>query len=270
MPFGLAPISLLADNTTAASKASDASTAIQLEKIYDYSGVDAHLGWVLSTVEQEASLAHANCAKQDALPDLNQSLKELLSIEALRNGFLAELQSRLNQTQRDEILAWIVSDAGKKIHKTERDSINYDESKFEKMFAKFRDSEKNTQERNTRMRHMLADTGAVYFISAVNTETSALVAMASACSSSSEDIEKAAGVVRDERGEEPLYRTFMRQELIVPSSVIYQNVSDEDIDAYSEFANTDAGNAYFSALIKGVRAVLAAKVDSLKLTLEAM
>ena len=62
----------------------------------------------------------------------------------------------------------------------------------------------------------------------------------------------------------------MRQELIIPSSVVYQSVSDADIDAYSEFAKSDAGNAYFSALIKGGRRVLAGRVDSLKQLIQAI
>lgn len=266
----LASSNLVADETTAASTALDAAKTKQIAAIYRYSGVQSHLSWVLSTVKKEATAAQANCSDQASVPELEAPLAELLSVEALRTSFYTELNERLSQKQRDEVMAWIKSAAGKKIHKVEASSINFNETQFEKMFSAFRDSEKNTPERNTRMRNMLADTGAVYFISAVNTETSALVAMASACSSSAEDIQSAESAVQEERKSEPLYRSFMRQELIVPSSVIYQSVSDEYVDAYTEFAKSDAGNAYFSALIKGVRSVLSGKVDSLKAALEAI
>jgi len=270
MSLILASSNLFADEETAASKATDAANVKQVAAIYRYSGVQSHLSWVLSTVKQEASAARAKCSDQASVPDLEEPMDQLLSVEALRTSFLFELNERLNQQQIDEVTAWMKSAAGKKIHKVESSSINFSESQFKKMFSAFRDSKENTPERNTRMRNMLADTGAVYFISAVNTETSALVAIASACSSSAEDIKSAESVVREERSSEPLYRSFMRQELVVPSSVIYQSVSDEYVDAYSEFAKSDAGNAYFSALIKGVRAVLSGKVDGLKLALEAM
>lgn len=242
----------------------------QLTQIYELSGVEAHLGWVLSTVQQESGQAHLKCESQDNIPDLQKTLKELLSLESLRASFRAELKERTTPDQRNEIIAWANSSAGQLIHQVEADSINIDESQFEKLFADYRASDKNTDERTQRMRNMLADTGAVYFISAINTETSALVAMASVCSGSVEDIGDAEAVIREDRGAEPLYRSFMRQELILPSSVVYQSVSDADIDAYSEFAKTEAGNAYFSALIKGGRSVLSERVDTLKQSIQSI
>lgn len=257
-------------NVTDASSATATSSSEQLVAIYQYSGINAHLSWVLSTVQQEAATAHANCSNQAALPDLAKPLIELLSIEALQASFLAELDERLSQLHRDEIMAWVTSNAGQQIHKVEADSIDFDETQFEQMLSDFRDSDKNTEERHALMRDMLTDTGAVYFISAMNTETSAIVATASVCSLSAEDMETAAAAVKDERGSEALYRPFMRQELIIPSSVVYQTISDEALDAYSDFAKSDAGNAYFSALIKGVRSVLSGKVDALVLAIEAI
>ncbi len=242
----------------------------QLTNIYKLSGVEAHLGWVLSTVQQESEQAHQNCESQDDIPDLQKTLNELLSLESLRASFKAELKERTTRDQRNEIIAWANSSAGQLIHKVEAESINIDQAQFEKLYAAYQTSDKNTDERNLRMRNMLADTGAVYFISAINTETSALVAMASVCSGSVDNIGAAEAVIRDERGAEPLYRSFMRQELILPSSVVYQSVSDADIDAYSEFAKSEAGNAYFSALIKGGRSVLAERVDTLKQSIQSI
>lgn len=248
--------------------AADVSDAEQLHQIYDYSGIHAHLSWVLSTVQQEAVGVQDECPNQEVLPNLDSALEELLSEDALKQSFMAELEQRTNAKQRDEILTWATSEAGKQIYQVEADSINLDESQFNAMVSTYKDSDENTEERSTRMRNMLADTGAVYLISALNTETSALVAMASVCSTSAEDIESGNSEVLEGRDTEPFYRAFMRQELVLPSSIVYQDISDEDIDAYSEFAKSDAGSAYFSALIKGVRAVLAKRVDEITLTLK--
>jgi len=138
------------------------------------------------------------------------------------------------------------------------------------MLKTYEESEIHGDARNTRLKHMLADTGAVYFLSALNTELSALVAIASVCSSSEEDLAAAQKQIREDRGSEALYRSFMRQELIVPSAVVYRNISDAQLDLLSAFAESDAGDAYYTALIKGTRSLLAGKVDRLSETLETM
>lgn len=252
------------------SQADDLVDAKQLDKIYDYSGVDSHLSWVLSVVQQESIKAQQFCETRDALPDIEKTLTKVLAADALRTNFIGELSERITPTQRDIIVSWTQSEAGQQVYKAEADSLDSDEQQFDTMYKTFLKSENNTVARAARMSEMLSDTGAVYFISALNTEISALVTFASVCSASAEDISKSDAMVKEERSGEALYRAFMRQELVTPAKVVYQDVSDESVDAYIEFAKSDAGGAYFTALIKGVRAVLSDRVEELKLTLESL
>lgn len=248
--------------------ADDTVDAKQLNTIYEVSGIHSQLSWALSVVQEESKKARLSCSTADKIPDIDKMLVDILSVQELRESFLNELKDRLNPTQRKEVVAWASSTAGQKIFKAEADSASNDEADFDTMYKAYQNSDTNSEARTERMSTMLSDTGAVYFISAINTEISALVSMASVCSTSSDDIASAEAVIKEERSGEALYRAFMRQELVVPANVIYQNVPDEDIDAYIEFANSDAGEAYFTALIKGVRAVLSERVDGLKLALE--
>jgi len=246
------------------------SEAEQLEAIYQLSGVDAHLSWVLSTVQQESVAGQNSCTNKDTVPQIDQTLKELLTLDALRSSFLAQLEERLSNEHRSVILDWANSPAGSKIHAAEADSLNYDEAKFNELLNTYKESDTHSAERVERIKNMLTDTGAAYFISAINTETSSLVSMSSVCSTDQEDIIRAQIAIEEERGAEALYRAFMRQELLVPSSVLYQKITDEEIDAYSEFAKSEAGKAYFAALIVGVRTILNERVNELTATLKAM
>jgi len=252
------------------SQADDLVDAKKLEQIYDYSGVHSHLSWVLSVVQQESTKAQQSCQTQDVLPNIENALSEILAADALRTNFIGELRERITPAQRDRIISWMLSEAGQQVYKAEADSLNSDEQQFDAMFKTFQNSENNTDARTARMSEMLSDTGAVYFISALNTEISALVTVASVCSASIDDISKADALIKEERSGEALYRAFMRQELVTPGKVVYQDVTDESIDAYITFAKSDAGSAYFTALIKGVRTVLSERVEELKLALESL
>lgn len=262
----LALLMLLCGQTLAAEE----SRSNGLAAVYNHAGVHTHLSWVHSTVTDETQIAWQDCQGDQNHAEIETVLKESLSIDALQQGFLEELNQRINDDQLAQINDWIKSDAGKNIHQAELDSINLDESKFESLLEDYMQSEVHGDARNTRLKNMLADTGAVYFLSALNTELSALVSIASICSNSEADLAAAQKQVREDRASEALYRSFMRQELIKPSAVIYQNISDADLDALGLFAKSDAGNAYYTALIKGTRSLLKSKVDRLSKVLETM
>jgi len=254
----------------APSLADETSRPAALESVYDYAGVHAHLSWVHSTVNDEIKMALEKCEAVQDRTELDALLIESLSIDVLRQGFIDELDQRINDEQLSLIIDWTQSAAGKNIHKAELDSLHIDESTFQSLLAAYKQSDVDSDERTARMRHMLADTGAVYFLSALNTELSALVSIASVCSNSDDDLAAAQKQIREDRGSEALYRSFMRQELITPSAVIYRNVSDAELDALNDFAKSDAGDAYFTALIKGTRSLLAKRVDRLSEMLETM
>lgn len=248
--------------------ADDTEPLSQVDTIYNLSGVHSHLSWISSVVAQESAGAAQNCADKESIPNISNQLSQILSIDALQTSFLQELSDRTTEAQRSAIVLWANSASGQQIYQAEVDSVDSDEEQFNRLYKEYQASDIDFDERNKRISAMLTDTGAVYFISAINSEISALVSLASVCSATPEELAKAEREIKKERGEEALYRAFMRQELIIPATVVYKDVSDEAIDAYSEFANSDAGNAYFTALIKGIRAVLSSKVDEIKLALE--
>lgn len=248
----------------------DSSRSFTLESVYEHAGLHAHLSSVYSTVIEESQLAWQGCENVQNRATLELVLKEKLSIELLREGFLDELNQRIHDEHLEEIVSWIKSAAGESIYQAELESRDLDESSFASLLKTYQKSEIHGDARNVRLRHMLADTGAAYFLSAFNTELSALVSMASVCSNSKEALLAAQKQVKEDRSSEALYRSFMRRELLVPSAVVYRNITDAQLDALSEFANSEAGDAYFTALINGVRCLLASKVDRLREMLETM
>ena len=252
-----------------ASYASDLDRQKNLNTLYEYSGVHAHLSWAEETVRSEAQQAHESCSETEKLPDVSAALDGLLSPGALQEGFLKQLDERINPTQLNQIIAFTQSDIGQRMFKAEAESISLDEARFDTILTELRSTGAIDQARITALKHLLADTGAVYFLSALNTELSSLVSMTSICSTDQAAIDAANILIRKERGAEALYRSFMRGELVLPAAVVYRELSDNEIAQVSTFAKTEAGNAYYSALIKGVRALLVSKVDELTLALQA-
>ncbi len=243
--------------------ATDFSRSRALDSIYEHAGVHAHLSRVYSTVVDETQQAWQRCDSNQSHSRTVSMLKEHLSIDVLRQGFLNQLDQRISDEHLVQIISWIQSDTGKNIHRAELNSRDIDESSFDSLLHNYKQSEVHGDERNVRLNRMLADTGAVYFLSALNTELSALVSIAGVCSNNVEALAMAQNQINEDRSSEALYRSFMRNQLLIPSAVVYRHISNADLDALSVFAKSDAGNAYYKSLIQGTRSVLAQEVDRL-------
>ena len=234
-----------------------------LKSLYKHAGMHVHLASVYVTVIDETQLAWRGCGNAQNRSAVKAKIREHLSIDVLQHEFLDQLDQRISDEHLEQIISWARSDAGKSIHQAELDSIELNEASFESLLKTYKQSEIHSEERSARLQKMLAHTGAVYFLSAFNTELSALVSIASVCSDSKELLSVAQRQIKEDRNSEALYRSLMREDLLIHSAVVYRNISDEQLDALSTFASSDAGDAYFTALIKGTRSLLASKVDRL-------
>jgi len=249
--------------------AAESEDTSQLEFIFDHSGIQTHLDWVLDSVTKEAEIARNECVDKKSISQTNEKINELLSADALRLAFLSELENRLSSDQVAAAHEFMSSAIGERILEAETASASLDESEYEAIRESYKTSPNNTEKRTVLVKHSLADTGAVYFLSAINTEISSLVAVASACSGEQVALDKMDAEIKDARASEALYRTFMRSQLIEPVRLVYRDLSDGDIEALSAFAKTDAGSAYYTALIKGIRSLLSMHVETLQESLTA-
>lgn len=243
--------------------AADSDRQKHLEQLLDFSGIQTHLDWVGSTVAGEALAQRAEC-DSELVPEFDSTIESSLAGPALKKGFLAELDSRLSDEELSDIVNWINSDIAARIHSAESMATTLDEASFAQLKKDYDASPVNTVDRRQLVKDSLADTGAVYFLSALNTEMSSLVAVASACSGSEERLARVDEEIKDGRASEALYRSFMRQELIEPTAILYKELSDDDIESLSAFAESDAGKAYYTALIQGTRQLLSGRVSLLK------
>jgi len=252
------------------ASAEDSKRQSALESLYEYSGVQTQLNWIQSNVLAEARPAWHDCGDDATYIETKSMLAKILAVDELKREFLNELDRRINDEQLDKITHWTQSDVGKSLFKAERETVDFDEQKFNSLIERYTQSKTHSDTRNKRIQKLIKDTGAAYFVSALNTEISAIVAIASVCSNSEEALSAAQNQIKEERRSEAFYRSFMSQELVVPAAVVYRNMSDEHLDAISAFAKTDAGDAYYTALVKGTRSVLASKVDHLTDMLQTM
>lgn len=241
-----------------------------LESLYHFSGLHTHLSQVSHTVTEEVTHSLSACADDSAIPAINQDLSDVTEAQSLKADYINTLSEQLNAAQLSQILAWTRSPIGLKVHQLEAESALFDEAEFETLIEEYRLTAQHTKERAQLIETMLANTGAVYFVSALNTESSTIVAMASLCQLDSASLDAANNKVRSIRGEEGLIRAFMRSGFLLPASVVYRRLSDEELKEVIAFTETDSGKAYYRALIQSTRIVLSSRVDSLEQILKAM
>lgn len=253
-----------------ASSLADDNRLHQLESLYHYSGLHTHLSQVRHTVTDEVSAALNLCADDAAQPTINQDIIDLTDAQSLKADYINTLGEQLNAAELAQILAWTRSPIGLKVHQLEAESALFDETEFETLIEEYGSSAQHTKERAQLIQTMLANTGAVFFVSALNTESSTIVAMASLCQLDTASLDVAKNEVRSIRGEEGLIRAYMRAEFLMPTSVVYRRLSDDELNELIAFTETDGGKAYYRALIQSTRIVLSSRVDSLEQILKAM
>jgi len=267
LPLFIAINASIAINTASAS---GPDRAAELQSLFNHSGVGAHLNLVHETVTTEAAVTRQQCDENGSSANMDRLIEDLLSSDILHKQFLTELDQRINESQLATITQFTQSDLGQRIYQAEAASVELDDKKFASLLAELKASGSFNEERVMAIRQMIKDTGAVYFLTALNTELSATVAMASICTNTRNSIEQAELEIRKERGSEALYRSFLRGELIHPAMVVYRDLSNSDIQTLSDFAKSDAGNAYYAALIQGIRSVMSDRIEQLSIKLKTL
>ena len=236
--------------------ASERDSAIEFQQLLEFSGVGAHLDNVNTNVKLEAGPLLKQCAPRKEISDVLTVLDAELSPTSLRKLYIKELSERLSVDELDEIMNWKATPAAMRIAEVDRLSGELTEVQFNALQDRFNHSAGNTRQRIKLVREVIKHTGAVYFLSAMNTEVSALVETAGTCESDDETVQALQNRLVKIRVDETFYRAMMRSDVVQTSAVIYQEVSNEDLQALVNFAVSDAGKSYHTALIQGARHLL--------------
>lgn len=236
--------------------AKERNFALEFQQLFEFSGVAAHLDNVNTNVRLETEPLLMQCAPSKNKIDVFAVLDSELSKEELHGRYVQELSERLSVDELDQIKHWIASPAAMRIAEVDRLSGELTEEQFNVLKLQFESSPGNSTQRIELIREVIKQTGAVYFLSAINTEISALVETAAMCSTDEKAVQELEARLAKIRIDEGFYRAMMRSDVVRTSAVIYQEVSDEDLQALINFAKSDAGNSYHRALIQGMRYLL--------------
>ena len=246
--------------------AKDRDLAHEFQQIFEFSGVAAHLRNVNSNVQLEVEPLLEQCARKDKNKTFALLDAELSPAE-LNSRYIQGLTERISVTELDQIMHWIRSPAAGRIAEVDRLSGELTAEQFNALSAKFENSPDNSPQRAELISEVIKQTGAVYFLSAINTEITALVETASLCETHEEAVKDLLERLKKVRGDEGFYRALMRSDVILTSAVLYQDVSSEDLQALTTFSESEAGKSYHRALIQGVRSLLQNKNNDMQLQL---
>ena len=156
----------------------------------------------------------------------------------------------------DRIAEWMRSDAGRLIHKAELQSADWSEDEFEKrQYALSNDSAWN-EARQKLIRRVIDAAATVAFVTALHSETSALVLQVSDCDASEASRALLKERIQKDRRDESFYAVFLRNNIHMTAAMIFKDISDEDLESFIRHSQSAAGRAWRQSLLKTVRQVL--------------
>ncbi|MFK7891617.1 MAG: DUF2059 domain-containing protein, partial [Granulosicoccus sp.] len=223
----------------------------ELLRILDDSGVLAQFTSVADTVIEESRTHWRRC---DVYPSgIELWISESLSAQNLNAQALGLFAQLVAQHELETISAWLKSPAGQAISAAEQATPVPSENEFRQLLEMQYALPDYQAERAPRIRALIDNTAAATIFTALNIELDALVQLASACTDTSDSVQRIVDAAIKNRESPGLINIMMRLELNAPTTVIFRNTSDAEIDAYLNFSRSSIGRAYHSALVSVVR-----------------
>ncbi len=229
------------------------------------SGIEAHLTTVADTIVVEARQGFGQCPEAaDFPPSRIDRLQRAFAPDALMRDIVHEVDAVLTGSEVKQIARWMNSPAGIQVRQAESAVSELDESAFDAASARLTSSDAWTPERRALVSALVRASDAADFLTAVNTEISAAVHLAAVCVVDAASLESIDKVIIDERRDASFYAVFMGIQLLVPTGVVFESLSDTDLQAYLDFVGSPSGKRYHETLTESTRTALRAAVADLR------
>jgi len=250
--IGLLGICIASISTACASESAN-KRLDNLLLVYNYSGMHKQVQWVKGVVVSEVTERRTLCNDSETLIELDSVLADFESESVLKNNFIALLDERIEEQALAQLLDWMNTDLGKKINSAENADQPND---YDKAIQRYVSSNRYNNERKKLAAQLVKATGAAYFVSALHTELDFTITIASACSSEEKTVDETVARAKAAQSDEAFYRLALKTDLIEPTAFTYRDLTAEELVDFIEFAESEAGRVYHTALIQGIRVLL--------------
>lgn len=233
------------------------------ETLYKKSGLKNQVHHLPAIVQQGFDYAVANNNMLQRLPEntrdkIHGQISRLFTARDMGRIVLNEIEAGLTEDDIAEVLEWLESPIGRKITKME-EAAGRPEA-IEKMQSYINELEKSPplEERLMLLKKLDEVVGATDTSVTVNINTQFAVAtaMISAFKPGSEP--RLSAIRKQLETQRPAIRTAMRPQILSSFLYTYMDLTDEEIQAYIDFATTKTGQKYHAVIIDGVEKALVA------------
>lgn len=250
----------ICDSTAKASESSPEAvvpTQTGLIEMLQDSGIPRLYADVAATVIAETHVARLSCEESTAYSDDVQSfISDTLNVDQMMDKSVVYLSQHIEPSVLNEMANWMTSAAGLRIQEAEAQAATWSDDEFERREQALAIDMRWNPARQELITRVLDTAGTVSFVTALHSESSALVLYASDCVAT--DVSRASieSRVRKARSDEGFYSVFLRNGMVMTAAMIFCDISDSHLNAYVKHSESSAGRAWNKALLASVRQVL--------------
>ncbi len=263
----LAAAMALAMVSVATAKA-DSKTAADL---LDLAGIPPHLEIAADSIAEEGYARYVSCLVADGVQPgaaLQQAFTDMIKSHFGPEQSLARAVETMAGSLSDETMRlareFFDTDVGKRIVKAEYDSKGASEDEFVEHVNVYVNSESWTVSRKQLINELLEHTRAVRFVSLINGEITVAVKVSSECDATEAGYLKLSDELKRERTDARFVEPIMAGELNLVIATVFRDLSDQEIQAYLEFASSPAGKSFFNGLLQSTRRGIAGGLSGVR------
>jgi len=240
-----------------------------IDQLIEFVGLNAQIDHVGDTIAFETRRALEACesTSQNA-HQVAQSVKTLFAPDSLRAMVRSRLLAKLSDDQLAELSSWADTPLGEKIYAAESAVESQQPAELTKKERELTQSASWTQERQRQIYKIMRATRTHHYVAALNHALSSAVEMASACVP---DYGTLNGIelkqIRDS-SDEKLIAGMMLNNFIVPTGVIFEPLSNEELQEYFLFSATPTARLWYASVIDTVRAMIAEQIPKIRTIVE--
>lgn len=229
----------------------DIAAATHYEQhLLEKSGVSSHLHSVQSTIIDESSDARKSCLDTTETMRTNaELLQDTYNPTVLVQETAHQLSLLLLPAKQTLLAEWYQSELAKKVVQAESRYTGLSASEYESLHKGYFESGVLTRERFSVIRALSSAMRVADFVTVVNTEITNAVALMSECELGEGGRSAATSRMQAERADRSFVSSFLTIGLDRDLAFIYSTLSDQDLIALLEFAQSKAGERFHAALI---------------------
>ncbi|SPF44496.1 exported hypothetical protein [Syntrophobacter sp. SbD1] len=231
---------------------------LQVRELYTKSGMEKQFGELPSALQvmfDQSALKDLQAQKlpRNVLSVMRASIPEAFAPEKLKEVMFAELAGKLTEQDIKEVLRWLDSPEGKKCTRLEEAASAPEAQAEQQQYAALLRDSPPTAERLKVLRELdsaLKVTESAVEIS-INMQVALVLGMIATLPI--EQQKQSDTVARELEKRRPELEAKVRSTMLISDLYVYKNLTDAEIEQYTEFGKSPAGSAFSSVVNAAIK-----------------